>query len=240
MTRGAARRTSRLEAILAALEAADGAATPPAHRDPLHQILLENVGYLVDDARRERAFQALRDRVGLAPVAILAASPGRLHEVAALGGILPEQRVAKLRRVAEIAARDWGQGLGPLLKRPLAEARKALQRFPGIGEPGAEKILLLAGAQPLLALDSNALRVLLRLGYGDEKKSYAASYRSAQAAAAAQLAPRCAVLERALLLLRRHGQQTCRRSRPLCAACPVRAGCPSAEGGRRGARVAPA
>ena len=34
------------------------------------------------------------------------------------------------------------------------------------GEPGAEKVLLFSGSAPVLALDSNALRVLLRLGFG--------------------------------------------------------------------------
>ena len=48
------------------------------------------------------------------------------------------------------------------------KARRALKRFPGIADPGADKLLLFAGVTPYLALDSNGLRVLLRLGYGEE------------------------------------------------------------------------
>jgi len=111
------------------------------------------------------------------------------------------------------------------VRRPLPEARKALMKFPSIGAPGAEKILLLSGSHPVLGLDSNGLRVLIRLGYGREGKSYAASYRSAQEAAAPRLEPRCDRLIRAHLLLRRHGQTLCRRSRPRCEACPVASVC---------------
>ena len=61
---------------------------------------------------------------------------------------------------------------------PLARARRLLRRFPGIGEPGADKVLLFSRTQPVFALDSNGLRTLLRLGYGREVKSYPATYRS--------------------------------------------------------------
>jgi endonuclease III len=67
----------------------------------------------------------------------------------------------------------------------------------------------------------SGLRVLVRLGYGHEAKSYAATYRSAQEAAAVQLPPDVKKLTRAHLLLRHHGQTLCRRSKPRCEACPV-------------------
>jgi endonuclease-3 len=63
--------------------------------------------------------------------------------------------------------------LKSVLKLPLPKAKKALQKFPGIGEPGAEKILLFTRTHPLMALESNGLRVLVRLGFGAEHKNYA-------------------------------------------------------------------
>jgi hypothetical protein len=53
-----------------------------------------------------------------------------------------------------------------------SEARRALQKFPGIGAPGADKILLFTKTHALPALDSNGLRVLVRLGLAKEAKSY--------------------------------------------------------------------
>ena len=92
----------------------------------------------------------LREQIGITPEAILAASPTRLIN-AGLGGIVPEQSVEKLRRSAEIALEHFGGDLRPILKQPLAEAKKSLKRFPAIGDPGAEKILLFGHAYPVLA-----------------------------------------------------------------------------------------
>src|SRR5262249_35187496 len=96
------------------------------------------------------------------------------------------------------------------------------KKFPSIGEPGAEKILLLSETLPVLALESNGLRVLLRLGFGKEEKSYARSYRSAQEAASRELPNTCGGVVDAQLPLRRHGRQRCKRNHPLGEACPLR------------------
>jgi hypothetical protein len=54
-----------------------------------------------------------------------------------------------------------------------------------VGDPLADKILLFGGAQISLAPDSNALRVLNRLGYGEEnEKNYTKSYKSTVASTA--------------------------------------------------------
>ena len=75
-----------------------------------------------------------------------------------------------------------------------------------------------------LAPDSNALRVLLRLGYGDESKNYAKTYRSAVNATNAELRD-AKFAQRAHILLRRHGQEVCKRSAPRCEVCPLRGEC---------------
>jgi len=80
-------------------------------------------------------------------------------------------------------------------------------------------------------MDSNVLRVLQRLGYGREEKSYAASYRSTREAAAPELPKDFDGLIEAYLLLRRHGQELCRRSHPRCEVCPLRERCAYARSG---------
>lgn len=129
--------------------------------------------------------------------------------------------VARLREIALITLQEFGGDLREVISRPLAQAKKALMKFPAIGEPGAEKILLFANAYPVLALDSNGLRVLVRLGFGDEHKSYVATYRSAQRAAQAELEDDCALSKRAHLLLRMHGKSRCKRTKPKCDSCPL-------------------
>ena len=213
-----------LGGILRTLRAFYGKPQPPAVTDPFEQILLENVAYLAREAARSEAFAELRKRTGLKPARILAAPRATLHEIAGRG-ITPAATVEKLLEIAAIAQDEFGGDLSEALAGPPAEARKALKKFPSIGDPGAEKILLFSGRLPVLALDSNGVRVLLRLGYGKEDKSHAKSYRSAQAAAEVQVPEDCGVLIEAYQLLRRHGQELCKTKHPSCESCPVRAHC---------------
>jgi endonuclease III len=198
---------------------------PPAVTDPWEMIVWENVAYLVDDERRHEAMTVLRERVGISPAQILAAPADRLLEATG-HGIVPDQSVEKLRRCAEISLHEFDGDLHPILKRPLAQAKKALKRFPGIGVPCAEKILLFCHAFPLLSLESNGLRVLVRLGFAEEKPSYSTTYRLVQEAIKEDLINEYPWLISAYQSLRRHGQELCRRSKPQCEKCPLMKGCP--------------
>jgi len=202
-----------------------GKPKPPTVTDPLGMILLENVAYLVSDERRAQAFNALRERVGLTPPKILMAYENTLIEVARLGGMHPVARVEKLRLIAQIALQEFDGDFDRVLKQPLAQSKKYLKKFPGIGDPGAEKILLFSRTQPILALDSNGLRVLLRLGYGEESKSYSTTYRSAQDAAGKEMKKDFDWLIAAHQLLRRHGQELCKNVNPVCPRCPLKSTC---------------
>lgn len=219
------RQAAPLGRLLSALRRFSGKPELPAATDPFEQILYENVAYLADDARRADAFRVLKEKVGLTPQRILDAPEEMLREIGGRG-ILPAASAEKLRETARIVLEEFGGDLdGAVRKLAPLEAKKALRRFPSIGEPGAEKILVFAGRLRALGLDSNGLRVLARLGYGREGRSYAATYRSAQEAAAPHLPAGRAALIEASQLLRRHGQTLCKTKNPLCDACPVRAEC---------------
>ena len=200
-----------------------GTPAPLKTNDPFELILWEKVAYLVDDVKRERIFDELREKVGLRPSDILNASMDQLDQVTKLGG--PHRHSSQLKECALIAFNEFGGDLNAVLKLPVAQSIKALRQFPGIGEPGAEKILLFTGTQPIMALDSNGLRVLLRLGFGEEKKNYTASYRSVQDAIKDQLGADYDWLISAHVLLRQHGKELCKTNRPLCEQCPVRKSC---------------
>jgi len=211
--------------ILSGLEKSYGKQASPYPDDPYEMILYTNCGYPATDASCVRAFDALAREVGLRPGKILAAPAEKLTAIMRLGGILPELRAARLQEIAALVQTEFGGDLRTALKQPLPEARKALKRFPTIGDPGADKILLFSQTAPVAAVPSNCLHVPLRLGYGEEKKNYAASYRSVQEAIQAELPAECGALIRAYLLLKRHGQELCKRSRPLCERCPVSSAC---------------
>lgn len=213
-----------LPQIIDRLQSHCGKPKPPKLTGPWEMILWENVAYLADDERRLQAFQTLKKEIGTKPAEILSASDEALTEVAR-HGILAEQFVEKLRKCAKIALEEFDGDLRGIVKLPVDKAKKALQKFPGIGEPGAEKILLFTRTYPILALESNGLRVLLRLGFGEEKKNYSATYRLVQQAAAAELGSKFSALIDAHLLLRRHGQELCKRSKPACGECPLAEAC---------------
>lgn len=219
-------------ALLRTLKKFYGRPSPPKLKGALEIVLWENCAYLAADDRRAAAFALLKKTVGLKPKQILDADPSLLLEVGRFG-IVPYESAKKLRLIAEIAHYTFNDDVDSVLDLPLKQARKELHRFPSIGEPGAEKILLFTRRHKILALDSNGLRVLLRYGFGEQKKSYSASYRSAQAATAGQLPDSFDDLIAAHLLLRRHGQEICRRNDPACPTCPAAPDCRYARSLRR-------
>lgn len=220
-------RPMSLAALAKALLGGRALPKPPA-RDPFELILLENVAYLASAEKRLEALALLRETIGTTPERILGASKPRLLAVTRKG-ILADLFADKLVRCARIARDEFGGDLDRVVRLPLAAAKRALRKFPGIGEPGAEKILLFTGRQKLLAPESNGLRVLVRTGIAAEQGSYARTYAAARAATAAfahTLTPaRLAALH---VALHRHGAETCRNTAPRCGSCVLARGCPSA------------
>ena len=201
-----------------------GLPAPPPSTDPLELIIWENIAYLASDERRAAAFDTLKRSIGTRPEQILAAKHSAL---AAIGkaGILPDISAEKLLAIAKIAHEEFDSDLHSVLKKPLPQAKKAFKKFPSIGDPAAEKILLFTRSYPVFSLDSNGLRVLCRVGFAEEQKNYSATYRLVQDAIRWQLPMDYDSLIRAHELLRQHGQELCKRSKPCCSDCPVRDSC---------------
>ncbi len=212
-----------LRDVVEVLREHHGVPLGPPTADPFALILWENVAYLASPARRREAFRLLVDEVGVEPGAILAAEQTTLERVTS-HGILKGTFAAKLRACAEIVRDRFSGDLGPIVRGPVGPALRALRAFPGIGVPGAEKVLLFSGRHPFLAPDSNGLRVLARFGFIAEDRSYARMYAAGRAAAAA-LPADVDAMQAAHLLLQRHGQTLCRNTAPHCGDCPLAAGC---------------
>lgn len=201
-----------------------GPPEPPPSRDPFALVLWENVAYLTSDEKRKRAFRKLETEIGLRPRDVLEVKKELLYAIAS-AGIKPEVKVEAMREAAKIASKELEGDLTKLRSLPSQKALRILKKFPAIGEPGAEKILLFSRMQPLFALESNGLRVLVRLGYGKEQKSYSSTYRSVRDAVGGEIRAEVDWLIRAHQLLRRHGQEICKRSAPVCESCPLQDDC---------------
>lgn len=210
--------------ILEALEEFYGEQEAAWPTDPYLYLVWLHCGYPASDERCSRGWQILRNVVGVKPDQILAASLAKLTKALTPGGMVPEVRAKRLKEVAARVIEECGSDLRVGLQNAPSAARKLLKKFPGIADPGADRILLFAGVAPIAAVPSNCPHVMIRIMRGPEPKDYGVTYREAQKELQA-LPENFAARSRAFLLLKRHGQELCKRTKPRCGQCPIRESC---------------
>lgn len=230
---------SQLARVLDQLEKFYGPQKPSGPMTPYEMVLHRNCGYPQSDARCDKGFASLRKEIGLRPDDILSASNAKLLEVMRPSVMNPALSARRLKEIAARVKEEFGGDLRAAMKLPLPEARKALKKFPTIGDSTADKILLFTKTAPVAAIPSIAVHVPIRLGFGQESKNWGASYRSVQEIVAAELGVDGATdaasssfranaikkLLRAYVFLKHHAQQLCKLSRPLCDDCPLSSSC---------------
>jgi endonuclease III len=212
--------------ILDALESFHGVQAPGSPTEPYLFLVWWHCGYPPGEERCSRGWKALNAEVGVAPDDLLAASSARLARILKAGGLVPELRARRLkeiaRRIRTVFSGDLRAGLRAL---PVAEARAALRKFPGVGNPGADRILLFGDLAPIAAVPSSCPHVLVRIESGRVPAAYPAVYAEAQRALEAQLPAASGARTRAYLLLQRHGRTLCKLTNPKCSTCPVAPDC---------------
>jgi endonuclease III len=229
-------RGENLAEILAELEKLYGPQKLAGPSDPCEMILFLNCAYPATDAKCAKGFEILKHEAGITPNEILAAPKAKLAKLLSSTGMFPAQRVDRLKQIARIVKKKAGGNLKSALKKiipkkserdgkELRTAKKLLQEFPVIGEPSAEKILLFAKLAPVAAVPSACVGVPMRLWFAGEGKNYAADYRQARELLNSGLPETFESRQRAYLLLKKHGQEICKRSVPKCEICPVAAHC---------------
>ncbi len=220
--------------ILDRLEAHYGPQQPCWPTDPYEFLVWWHCGYPASDAACARGWESLNRTVGIQPRQLLEAGTATLTAALKPGGMVPELRAVRLVEIAARIEREFPGGLRAGLVGPLAEVRKLLCKFPNIAGPGADRILLFGGIAPLPAVPSNCPHVLVRILLGRERENYNLTYREAQQAIEAATPAKFDARTRAYLLLKRHGQELCKRTNPKCAICPLNSRCAYAAGHHRG------
>jgi endonuclease-3 len=221
--------------VLDELEGFYGQQTPDCPVDPYLFLVWWHCGYPASDAACTKGWTSLTTRIGTEPQQLLEAEPAKLALALKPGGMVPELRAMRLKEIAERVQREFDGDLeASLRKLGVSKARAALKKFPSIADPGAERILLFAGISPLAAVPSNCPQVLVRIQLGQERQNYGQTYKEAQSILEAEVPAKFDPRMRAYLLLKRHGQELCKRTNPKCGECPLAGSCSFAAGKLRG------
>ncbi len=146
--------------LLNRLEKFYGLQEPAFPIEPYEFIVWWHCGYPASDAACEKGWNNLQQQVGIEPHRLLAASPAKIADALKAGGMVPELRAQRLKEIAMRVKDEFGGDLRSALTGPLAKVRKTLKSFPGIADPGADRILLFAGIAPLAAVPSNCTHAL--------------------------------------------------------------------------------
>jgi endonuclease-3 len=224
----------RIPELLRKLESTYGRQVPSWPTDPYLFLVWWHCGYPASDTTCAKGWQSLKREIGVDPEELLAASPAKLGRALSSGGMVPELRAMRLKEIAARVKDEFAGDLRSALVGPIVKVRKLLKKFSGIADPGADRILLFGGIAPVAAIPSNGPHVLVRIQRGLEHESYAVTYREAQRAIMAEVPEEFHARSRAYLLLKHHGQELCKRTKPKCSECPVSASCVYFSGQRRG------
>ncbi len=147
--------------------------------------------------------------------------------------MVPAVRAGRLKEIAARVQAEYGGDLRSTLSRLSApQVRKALKSFSGIGNPGADRIMLFSRLAPVAAVPSACPHVLVRMLHGLEGPKYTAVYADAQRTLNTLPATFDARI-RAYLLVVRHGHEVCKRTNPSCGRCPLRSQCAFANRSRK-------
>lgn len=232
---------SKLAQILEILEQTYGPQKLAGPTDPYEMIVFLNCGYPASDEACTKGFDALKREVGVEPKQLLAVTRTKLAKVMRPSVMVPAACAARLKDIAGRVRNELDGDLTAALEKRIEDAqgkprnlarenhlkpaKKLLQEFPTIGEPSAEKILLFSGLAPVAAVPSAFVGVPVRLFAGEPGKNYAADYRVAREILDTGLPQSFEARQRAYVLLKKHGQEICKRSKPKCEICPLTAHC---------------
>ena len=211
--------------LLDNLESFYGPQKPSWPTDPYSFLIWWHCGYPASDDSCAKGWASLTKSIGSTPEKLLAATPEKLAAALEPGGMVPELRALRLKEIAMRVKDQFDGDLITTLRGAPDNARKILKKFPNIADPGADRILLFAHLAPIAAVPSNCPHVLVRILLGRERENYGANYREAQEAIKSQIPATFEARIRAYLLLKHHGQTTCKRTNPKCDQCPVNATC---------------
>lgn len=184
--------------------------------DPLDILILTILSQNTNDGNRDRAYAALLKRFPTYR-AIAQADPEALAEAIRIGG-LHRQKAGRIQEMLRIIEQEHGAfDLSYLEKLSREDALKELLRFRGVGQKTAGIVLTFSLNKPYFPVDTHIHRITWRLGLvRPQEDPHDVMNRLVPDALKYQLH----------LHLIRHGRETCKARKPLCASCVISDLCP--------------
>jgi endonuclease III related protein len=127
-------------------------------------------------------------------------------------------KAGRLKNLLTFIREEYGGDLDAFFGEEPARLRENLLTIKGIGPETADSILLYAAGHPIFVVDVYTHRILFRHGLIFEE----AGYQEIQELFMGTLPPDTALYNEYHALLVRLGKELCKKSQPLCAACPIR------------------
>lgn len=141
---------------------------------------------------------------------------------------LPAQRANLIKKVLRASVKEFGRPtLAPLSRMSDADAESFLLSLPGVGLKVARCVMMYSLDRSVFPVDSNCLRVIVRLGWVDAPKSLGECSDHLMDEIQAIVPPKNRYSLHVNLVS--HGRRACRSVSPQCGECCIRSECHWAE-----------
>jgi endonuclease III related protein len=175
-------------------------------------ILTQNTSW----ANVQAAIKHLRAARLLTPHAIEAVAVGKLARLIRPSGYF-RQKAKKLKAFTRFLFTEYSGSLTRMFRTPTSMVRNELLSVHGIGPETADSILLYAGNHPVFVVDAYARRILERHVLATPKHSY----EELRLLFESSLPRDPQLFNEYHALIVHTGKNFCRKSQPLCSACPL-------------------
>ncbi|OGF57697.1 MAG: hypothetical protein A2Z21_05495 [Candidatus Fraserbacteria bacterium RBG_16_55_9] len=192
-----------------------------SHGDPLDILILTILSQNTNDSNRDRAYKSLKARFP-SYEAIVRANVNKLAEAIQVGG-LHHQKARRIQQVLRVIKAERGTyDLSYLKKLSREQALAELLKHDGVGKKTAGIVLTFSLNKPYFPVDTHITRITRRLRLVKKRQDPHDVMNA--------LVPDHLKYQLHLHLIR-HGRETCKARKPLCAMCVINDLCPVPEKG---------
>jgi endonuclease-3 len=190
-----------------------------APNPPLDELISTVLSQSTNDANRDRAFAALRERWPTWQAVRQAPLPEILEAIRSAG--LASQKGPRIQEILQRTFAERGTlDLEFLRQKSREDAESWLRKLPGVGPKTASIVMLFSLGIPAFPVDTHVYRVTGRLGLRPAGQSYALAHKHLEGLFPP---PDYAAVHLNLIRL---GREICQARRPKCSICPLRRMCP--------------